>query len=150
MERLLRFITDILARIHDKIMSVNDGREWGLNDKELHFLVIGVLGIGMFFAVQIVFKWLAKYSVTAISWIYTFTVVLVITFAIEVGQRVTGTGNMESRDIYYGVWGFIVAFTMYLCIKGIIRLIRYLIKGEEDKTPPGIRHFIGDRRGDRK
>lgn len=150
MGELLKWLTDLIARIHDKIMSVNDGREWGFNDKDLHFLVIGVLGIGLFFAVQIVFKWLAKHSVTAISWIYTFTVVLVITFAIEVGQRVTGTGHMESKDIYYGVWGFIVAFTIYLSIKGIIRLIRYLVNGEEDKTPPGIRHFIGDRRGGRR
>jgi len=150
MEQILRFMADILARIHDKIMSINDGREWGLGDKELHFITIGVLGIGLFFAVQIVFKWLAKRSVTAISWIYTFTLVLVITFAIEAGQRVSGTGKMESMDIYYGVWGFIVAFTIYLSVKGILRLLRYLIKGEEDKTPPGIRHFIGDRRGNRK
>ncbi len=150
MEKLLRWITDMIARVHDRIMSVNDGREWGLNDKELHFLTIGLLGIGLFFAVQIVFKWLAKRSVTAISWIYTFTLVLVVTFAIEAGQRVSGHGHMESLDIYYGIWGFIVAFTIYLCVKGIIRLLRYLIRGEEDKTPPGVRHFIGERTGGRK
>lgn len=149
MEKLLRWLVDILSRIHDKIMSVNDGREWGLNDKQLHFLVIGAVGIGMFFCVQLVFKWLAKRSVTAISWIYTFTVVLVITFAIEIGQKISGTGNMESKDIFYGVWGFIVAFAGFLTVKGIILLIRRIKYGEPDETPPGVRHFIGDRRGGR-
>jgi len=150
MEKLLRWLADILARLHDWLMSVNDGRSWGLNDKQMHFVVVGLFGIGLFFCVQLLFKWLAKRSVTAISWIYTFTVVLVVTFAVEVGQKVSGSGQMETRDVFYGVWGFIVAFTIYLSVKGILRLLRYLIKGEEDKTPPGIRHFIGDRRGNRK
>lgn len=149
MEKLLRWIVELLAWLHDKFMSINDGRQWGLNDKELHFVVIGVFGIGLFFAVQIVFKWLAKRSVTAISWIYTLTVVLVITFAIEVGQRFTG-GNMEIDDIFYGVWGFFAAFAAYLTIKGIILLIRSLFVEEKDETPPGTRHYIGDRRGGRK
>jgi len=149
MEKLLRWIVKLLAWLHDKFMSINDGRQWGLNDKELHFVVIGVFGIGLFFAVQIVFKWLAKRSVTAISWIYTLTVVLVITFAIEVGQRFTG-GNMEIDDIFYGVWGFFAAFAAYLTIKGIILLIRSLFVEEKDETPPGTRHYIGDRRGGRK
>jgi len=150
MEKLLRWLADILSRIHDRLMSVNDGREWNFSDKEMHFLVIGLLGIGLFFCVQIVFKWLAKRSVTAISWIYTFTLVLVVTFAIEAGQKVSGAGTMESEDIYYGVWGFIVAFSIYLAVKGMILLIKYLFSDEEDRTPPGIRHFIGDRRGSRK
>jgi len=150
MEKLLRWIADILARMHDWLMSVNDGRDWGLNDKQMHFVVVGLFGIGLFFCVQVLFKWLAKRSVTAISWIYTFTLVLVITFAIEAGQKVSGTGQMESRDVFYGVWGFIVAFAGYLAVKGIILAVRRLAKGKQDDTPPGVRHFIGDRRGGRK
>lgn len=148
MERLLSWIVKLLAWLHDKFMSINDGHQWGLNDKELHFVVIGLFGIGLFAAVQMLFKWLAKRSVTAISWIYTFTVVLVVTFAIEIGQRVSG-GNMEAGDIYYGVWGFIVAFAGYIFIRSIIRVIRQLFVEEEDNTPPGTRHYIGDRRGGR-
>lgn len=150
MERLLRWLADILARMHDWLMSVNDGRSWGLNDKQMHFVVIGVFGIGLFFCVQLLFKWLAKRSVTAISWIYTFTVVLVVTFAVEAGQKVSGTGQMETQDVFYGVWGFIVAFAAYLAVKGIILVIRRIKNGKQDETPPGVRHFIGDRRGGRK
>lgn len=148
MERLLSLIVELLAWLHDKFMSINDGRQWGLNDKGLHFVVIGLFGLGLFLAVQLVFKWLAKRSITAISWIYTFTVVLVVTFAIEIGQRVSG-GKMEAGDIYYGVWGFIAAFAGYIVIRGIFRLVRQLFTDEEDSTPPGTRHYIGDRRGGR-
>ena len=151
MERILKFLVDLIAAVHDWIMSLNDGYEWGLDDKEMHFAVIGLLGIGLFFAVQILFKWLAKRSVTAISWIYTFTVVLVVTFAIEAGQRVSGIGQMESMDIYYGVWGFIVAFGIYLAVKGFFLLLRHIFAGrKEEEIPPGVRHFIGDRVGGRK
>lgn len=150
MEKLLRWITELLSWLHDKFLSINDGRQWGLNDKQLHFVVIGLFGIGLFFAVQIVFKWLARRSVTAISWIYTLTVVLVVTFAIEIGQRASGGGEMEAGDIYYGVWGFIAAFGVYLAAKGIVLLARRLISGKQDNTPPGTRHYIGDRRGGRK
>lgn len=150
MEILLRWIADILARMHDWLMSINDGQSWGLNDKQMHFVVVGVFGIGLFFCVQIAFKWLAKRSVTAISWIYTFTVVLVVTFAVEAGQKVSESGDMEGRDVFYGVWGFVAAFAVYLAVKGIVLLVRRLIKGKPDEIPPGVRHFIGDRRGARK
>lgn len=39
-----------------------------------------------------------------------FTLIIVITFAIEIGQKVTNTGNMEFADIVFGVVGFIVMF----------------------------------------
>lgn len=149
MEDLLRFVVGLIARIHEKIMSVNDGFSFGLNDKQLHFLVIGIFGICVFFVVQTVFKWLAKKRVTAISWIYTFTVVIVVTFAIEIGQRVSGTGEMESSDIFYGVWGFLAAFAVYLIVRGVIRLIRRVLSPDKGalEQPVGKRSFIGERSG---
>lgn len=148
MELLLKWIIELLAWLHEKFLSINDGRQWGLDDKELHFVIIGLFGMGLFFVVQIAFKWLAKRSVTAISWIYTLTVVLVVTFAIEIGQSVSG-GDMEAGDIYYGVWGFIVAFVGYLSIKWIILAVRGLFSDDDRSTAPGERHYIGDRRGGR-
>ena len=41
------------------------------------------------------------------------TLIIVITFAIEIGQKVTNTGNMEFADIVFGVVGFIVK----MCIR---------------------------------
>lgn len=68
-------------------------------------------GNDVYFVVYPVFKWLAKHDhVMVIAWIYVFTLIIVITFAIEIGQKVTNTGNMEFADIVFGVVGFIVMF----------------------------------------
>ena len=58
------------------------------------------------------------------------TLIIVITFAIEIGQKVTGTGNMEFADIVMGVFGFIVMFLVFSVVRGIYKLIRNLIKGD--------------------
>ena len=52
------------------------------------------------------------------------------TFAIEIGQKVTGTGNMEFADIVMGVFGFIVMFLVFSVVRGIYKLIRNLIRGD--------------------
>lgn len=79
------------------------------------------------FVVYPVFKWLAKHDhVMVIAWIYVFTLIIVITFAIEIGQKVTNTGNMEFADIVFGIVGFIVMFFIFAVIreiyKGIVSL----------------------------
>lgn len=52
-------------------------------------------------------------SCDGVAWIYVFTLIIVITFAIEIGQKVTNTGNMEFADIVFGVVGFIVMFFIF-------------------------------------
>ena len=109
----------------------NDAYEYNFTDKELHFLVIGMMGMGFIFVVYPVFKWLAKHDhVMVIAWIYVLTLIIVITFAIEIGQKVTGTGNMEFADIVMGVFGFIVMFLVFSVVRGIYKLIRNLIRGD--------------------
>ena len=77
------------------------------------------------------FKWLEKHDhVMVIAWIYVLTLIIVITFAIEIGQKVTGTGNMEFADIVMGVFGFIVMFLVFSVVRGIYKLIRNLIRGD--------------------
>jgi len=67
-----------------------------------------------------------------IAWIYVLTLIIVITFAIEIGQKVTGTGNMEFADIVMGVFGFIVMFLVFSVLRGIYKLIRNLIRGDRE------------------
>lgn len=69
--------------------------------------------------------------VMVISWLYVFTVILVITFAIEIGQKVTGTGAMEFADIVFGVVGFLAMFLIFALIRGIYHAIRNLIRRED-------------------
>ena len=128
MRELLYGIVGLIAKIHNRLLQLNDTYEYNFNDKQLHFLVIGVLGMIFVFIVHPVFKWLAKRNhVMVISWIYVTTLIIVITFAIEIGQKVTHTGNMEFADIMFGLAGFLAMFLVFAVIREIVHLIiRYL------------------------
>ena len=131
MKELLYWIVEWIAKIHSHIIRLNDAYEYNFTDKELHFLVIGMMGMGFIFVVYPVFKWLAKHDHVMVSaWFYVLTLIIVITFAIEIGQKVTGTGNMEFADIVMGVFGFIVMFLVFSVVRGIYKLIRNLIRGD--------------------
>ena len=133
MKELLYWIVEWIAKIHSHILRLNDAYEYNFTDKELHFLVIGMMGMGFIFVVYPVFKWLAKHEhVMVIAWIYVLTLIIVITFAIEIGKKATGTGNMEFADIVMGVFGFIVMFLVFSVLRGIYKLIRNLIRGDRE------------------
>ena len=136
MTRFLYAVVEIIAKIHSYLLRMNDAYEYNFSDKELHFLIIGGLGMAMIFAVHPVFKWLARNNhIMVISWIYVFTLIIVITFAIEIGQRVTNTGTMDFADIMFGVLGFISMFLIFSVFRVIYHLLRRLFEGggsEED------------------
>ncbi len=133
MGRVLYWAVEQVARIHKFLMGLNDAYEYDFTDKELHFLIIGAIGMAIVFVVHPIFKWLAKNDhIMVISWIYAFTLIIVLTFAIEIGQRVTNTGVMEFADIMFGVIGFLCMFAVFSVIRGIyhmtIKLVKYLIE----------------------
>ena len=122
---ILYAIVDFIYHVHEKILSINNSREFFLNDKQLHFLVIGLLGMLFVLVVHPVFKAFAKRgNILAITWIYVFTLIIVITFAVEIGQRVTGTGTMDFADIVFGVAGFIFLFAIYAIIRAIVKAVK--------------------------
>ena len=138
MRELLYWGVGIVAKLHDQIMQINNAYETNFTDKELHFLVIGLLGMAMLFVIYPLFKYLArKNKELVIAWIYVFTVIMVITFAIEIGQKITGTGHMEFSDIMFGVAGFLLMFMVFVILRGIyhgiLRLIRYIKARKERK-----------------
>ena len=128
LKKLLFLIVECIAKAHEFLLSLNDTFEYNFNDKELHFLVIGILGMLMIFVVYPVFKWLVKKNhIMTIAWIYVFTLILVITFAIEIGQKVTNTGAMEFADIVMGVFGFIVMYLIFAVLRAIYhRICRFI------------------------
>lgn len=133
MGKLLYAGVGFISKIHGMIMQLNNAFEANLSDKDLQFLVIGILGMAMIFVVYPFFVFLAKRNhVMFIAWIYVFTVIVGLSFAIEIGQKVTNTGNMEFADIMYGLVGFLSMFMVFLLIRmiyhGILWLIRYLLK----------------------
>ena len=132
MTSILYKLIEIITAIHERILSWNDSYEYNLSDKQLHFIVVGVLGMGLFILIHPLFKFLAKRNLTiAISWIYVVTLLLVITFSIEIGQRITKTGYMDFKDILYGMGGFFLVFAAFLVIRLIIKLIIRLFKDDE-------------------
>lgn len=134
MVRFLYWIVEKIAVVHGWLLKLNDAYEYNFSDKELHFLIIGAMGMAMIFVVHPVFKWLARRNhIMVISWIYVFTLILVITFAIEIGQRVTHTGKMEFADIVFGVFGFICMFLVFSFIRGVYHLILRAIRNKRSK-----------------
>ena len=119
--------------MHERIIGLNDSNEYYLSDKQLHFWVIGIFGMILILLIQPVFKGLAENGHTiVITWIYVFTVVLVITFAIEIGQWYSGTGVMESEDIAYGVTGFLVFFFIFAVVRATVLTIWRMIKSSRE------------------
>ncbi|WP_066186104.1 MULTISPECIES: hypothetical protein [Gracilibacillus] len=127
MREAILLLVDIINYIHDAIadmVGVN------MTDKELHFWIFGILGMITFFFVYVVFKIISKmkWSIVTLSFFYTFTVMVVLAFAIEIQQAYTQRGNMEFADAVMGLWGFVVFFAVYaviaLVIYGVIKLLK--------------------------
>lgn len=115
-------MVEILAIFHNYIAKLLNSTLHIYDDKLLHFVVIGVAGIILFFIAKPIFNYLTKKNlVISITFIYIFTLLVVITFGIEIGQKITNTGEMEFRDIVAGLAGFLSIFVFYV-------LIYYLIK----------------------
>lgn len=129
MKEFLYWIVGLLADAHRAILQLNNSIEYTFNDKELHFLVIGAVGMMIFFVIHPIVRFLARRGYEIIvSWSYTMTLILVLTFGIEIGQKVTNTGSMEFADIVFGVAGFVLMFLVYLLLRLIFMGIRRLFQ----------------------
>lgn len=129
-------IVGVIADVHSALLQLNNDYALELTDKQLHFLVIGLAGMVLFFLVDPLFRWLIRRGhAIIVSWAYTFTVILGLTFAIEIGQHITHTGNMEFADIVFGVVGFLLMFGVFAALRlfvlGILRLLRGNQAGRE-------------------
>ncbi len=124
MQSLLYYIVSIISRLHNYILTWNDSIENSFTDKELHFIVIGAFGVLLILILHPIFSWLARNGHTmVVSFFYVLTVILVVTFAIEIGQGYYGTGAMEYDDVRYGIAGFLAFFIVYFVIRKIILFI---------------------------
>lgn len=129
MTEILYKLVYFISKIHTYILKLNDSFELYFTDKELHFLVIGLLGMAMVLIIYPIFKSLAKKEhYLTLTWIYVFTLIIVITFAIEIGQKITNTGNMDFKDIMFGVTGFIAMYILYAGLIEVFKFIKLLLK----------------------
>jgi hypothetical protein len=131
MKEAIELITEIVNIFHDIIMELTDAFGFNLSDKDLHFWVIGIIGIFTFGITHLIFKAISKWSLTAISFLYTFTVLIVFVFAIEIQQKITGRGNMEFADAIVGLYGFLIFFLVFLTIKLLFEFIEKKITNRQ-------------------
>ena len=123
MVEALKWFINIVNKIHHWILSLNDNYSWALSDKDLHFIIFGLLSLAFFIGINFMFKRLAKISLNLVSFIYTFTVMFALALAIEFGQRYTNQGIMDFDDVLYGIYGFIAFFLVYQVGLKIIKAI---------------------------
>lgn len=116
MIEILNALTTFMNRVHDIILSIVSMLGFTANDKMIHFFFIGFMGLILYLIVDLLFKKLAKYGISLLSFIYAFSVIVVVSVVIEIQQKLTGEGNMEFADIVYGLWGFALFFITYLII----------------------------------
>jgi type IV secretory pathway TrbD component len=119
-QKALMVLAHLMNYLHDVIIAVTGRLGFHMSDKDLHFWLVGGLGLVLFIIADKVFKWAAKWNISVVSFIYTFTVLVVLVFALEIEQGITGRGNMEFKDIVAGLWGFIAIFSVFLLIRIIV------------------------------
>ena len=69
-----------------------------------------------------------KFKTTILAFVYTFTLMVVLVFAIEIQQAITNRGNMEFTDAAMGLWGIIFFFFIYSIVVAIIYSIVQVTK----------------------
>jgi Ca2+/Na+ antiporter len=122
MGQVIRLLSGMVNNMHDTLILIFKSFGLSLSDKDMHFWVIGVIGIIIFFLTDALFKMLAKWNISAVSFIYTFTVLIVLVFSVEIQQKITGRGNMELTDATVGLKGFLAFFGVYAAIVLLVKL----------------------------
>ncbi|KAA0561879.1 hypothetical protein F0342_18870 [Bacillus sp. CH30_1T] len=128
MKEGITLIVEIINNLHDMFIVLASDLGFTFTDKDLHFWIMGIIGITVFFFVYFVSKILSKlkFGITALAFFYTLTFMFVLVFAIEIQQAITNRGQMEFIDAIVGLWGYIVFFFIYIGFAAIILLIKYI------------------------
>ena len=114
---VLRWVVSAVNRLHDGLLVAVRALGLRLDDKQLHFWVLGLMGITLFVVVDVAFRWVSKWSVSALSFIYTLTILVVVALAMEIQQQITRRGALDFNDILAGIWGFVTLFCVYLLVR---------------------------------
>ena len=129
MTEFFRKIIYQIANVHDLILHLNDRFAINLSDKDLHFLIFGAFGLMLLTVVYPLFRYLhRKNRVLTTAWVYAFTLIVILCFAIEFGQHFSGTGAMELGDVIAGVGGFLAATGALLLFRAIWLLVRRIFR----------------------
>lgn len=131
---IIDYFIRLIYKFHTKILSLNDKYEASFSDKELHFLVIGILGFVLLLMFYALFKFLEKHKMTIISaWLTVLIILISFSFAIEIAQGISGTGDMDFKDIVAGLAGYFVFSGIVFIVYIVILIIKKIIKERKEK-----------------
>ncbi|MDW7617917.1 hypothetical protein SC499_25470 [Peribacillus simplex] len=136
MKEFIQILAEIVNNLHDFILFfVSDTLNSNATDKDLHFWIMGIIGIIIFLFVLFLSNLISRirFGITILSFLYTFTVMVVLVFAIEIQQALTSRGNMEFQDAAVGLWGFIVFFMVFAVVSSIFLLVKNFFKQSEKR-----------------
>ncbi|QNK47023.1 hypothetical protein H7F28_16915 [Brevibacterium sp. PAMC23299] len=131
MKEIIQILAEIVNNLHDFILFfVSDTLNSNATDKDLHFWIMGIIGIIIFLFVLFLSNLIARmrFGITILSFLYTFTVMVVLVFAIEIQQALTSRGNMELQDAAIGLWGFIVFFMVFAVLSSLFLFVKNFFK----------------------
>lgn len=131
MKEIIQILAEIVNNLHDFILFfVSDTLDSNATDKDLHFWIMGIIGIIIFLFVLFLSNLIARmrFGITILSFLYTFTVMVVLVFAIEIQQALTSRGNMEFQDAAIGLWGFIVFFMVFAVLSSLFLFVKNFFK----------------------
>jgi hypothetical protein len=128
LEKALLILVNLINNFHDIIVNLFRFLGFGLTDKDLHFWFVGVVGTVIFVVSDLIFRYVIRWNISVISFIYTLTVLIVVVFGLEIEQKITGRGSMEFSDIVSGLWGFIAIFSVFLAIKAALYFTKKFYK----------------------
>jgi len=123
MVQISNYIAEMIVLAGKVVEYVAAGLGLNPTDKQLHFWIFGIGGVILFVATDALFRWMARWTISVISFVYACTVLLVGALSLEVQQRATNTGRMDFYDVVAGMWGFMVLFAVYVLIRLIILAI---------------------------
>ena len=78
----------------------------------------------MFLGIHLAVRLLAKWRLEAVSFLITGILLVALVFGIEIVQLMSGSGQVEFRDMTAGLWGFIVFFCIYLAVRYVYSKIK--------------------------
>ncbi|MED1472232.1 hypothetical protein [Bacillus salipaludis] len=131
MKETIQLLADIVNNLHDFIqIYVSSSLNLQLTDKDLHFWIMGFIGIVVFLFVLVISRIIVKmpFGITILSFLYTTTFMFVLVFAIEIQQALTNRGNMEFEDAIVGLLGFFAFFLVFVVIAFVFFMARRIVK----------------------
>lgn len=127
MQSVLILASRVINSLHDSILALIQQSGTPISDKELHFWVFGLIGMIIFFCSHAAFKYLQRWGLGAVSFVFTGIILAILAVGIEIEQYITSRGQMDTLDVLAGLAGFLAFFLAYCLLVLIVRMFLVIV-----------------------